>query len=89
MDKPFVPVETERSKMLRGELYSAMDPELVTARVRVRRLFGRYNASDPADIADRTTLLRELLGEAGHGAAIEPPFIVITVRRSRSAPNCL
>jgi maltose O-acetyltransferase len=70
MDKPFLPVETERSKMLRGELYSAMDPELVTARVRARRLFGRYNASDPADIAGRATLLRELLGEAGHGAAI-------------------
>jgi maltose O-acetyltransferase len=74
MDKPFLPVETERSKMLRGELYSAMDPELVTARVRARRLFGRYNASDPADIAGRATLLRELLGEAAHGAAIEPPF---------------
>ncbi len=26
--------------MLRGELYSAMDPELVAARVRARRLFG-------------------------------------------------
>ncbi|HEX6439045.1 MAG TPA: maltose acetyltransferase domain-containing protein [Candidatus Binatia bacterium] len=39
-----------------------------------RRLFGRYNASDPADIAGKATLLRELLGEAGHGAAIEPPF---------------
>lgn len=74
MDKTSSPAQTERSKMLRGELYSAMDPELVAARVRARRLFARYNASDPADITGRAALLRELLGYAGPAAAIEPPF---------------
>src|SRR5688572_12810982 len=74
MDKLSNSVQTERSKMLRGELYSAMDPELVAARMRARRLFARYNASDPADIIGRAALLRELLGYAGADAAIEPPF---------------
>jgi maltose O-acetyltransferase len=74
MDKTSNPVQTERSKMLRGELYLSMDPGLVAARVRARRLFARYNASDPADNTGRAALLRELLGYAGPDASIEPPF---------------
>jgi maltose O-acetyltransferase len=74
MDQTSNPSETERSKMHRGELYSAMDPALVAARVRARRLFARYNASDPGDIVGRAALLRELLGYAGRDAQIEPPF---------------
>ena len=65
MDNTSNPAQTERSKMLRGELYLAMDPELVAARARARRLFARYNASDPADSTGRAALLRELLGYAG------------------------
>jgi maltose O-acetyltransferase len=65
---------SERAKMLAGELYLASDPELVQARVRARRLMARFNASDPGDAAARTALLEELLGSAGAGAWIEPPF---------------
>ena len=65
---------TEREKMLRGDLYVATDPELVDARIRARRLFARFNASDPGDIAARTALLQELLGAAGADSWIEPPF---------------
>ena len=68
------PAETERSKMLSGELYSAMDPELVAARMRVRRMFARYNATDPGDVAGRAALLRELLGYVGADVAIDPPY---------------
>jgi NDP-sugar pyrophosphorylase family protein len=41
-------IASERDKMLRGELYMASDAELVAARLRARRLWQRYNASDPA-----------------------------------------
>jgi maltose O-acetyltransferase len=51
--------------MLRGELYLANDPDLVDARVRARRLFARFNASDPAGVDGRAALLRELLGAIG------------------------
>jgi hypothetical protein len=53
-----------------------MDPELVAARVRARRLFARYNASDPADSSGRAALLRELLGYTGPDAAIEAAFLL-------------
>jgi maltose O-acetyltransferase len=65
---------TEREKMVRGELYLANDPELVAERVRARRLWARYNVSDPADLAGRAAILRELLGEVDETVTIEPPF---------------
>lgn len=65
---------TEREKMLRGELYLATDPELTAARVRARRLWQRFNATDPASLKERSELLRELLGRIGTGVVIEPPF---------------
>lgn len=60
--------------MVRGELYLASDPELVAARVRARRLFARFNASDPGDAAERTSIMRELMGSFGSEAWIEPPL---------------
>jgi maltose O-acetyltransferase len=60
--------------MLRGELYLASDPELAEARVRARRLFARFNTSDPADVTGRIALLRELFGAIGTDSWIEPPF---------------
>jgi maltose O-acetyltransferase len=65
---------TEREKMVSGALYLASDPALVAARVRARRLFARFNASDPADVAGRAALLGALLGGLGEDAWIEPPF---------------
>ena len=65
---------TEREKMVHGELYLASDPELVAARVRARRLFARFNASDPGDAPARLACLRELLGAVADDAWIEPPF---------------
>ena len=65
---------TEREKMIRGELYLASDPELAAARTRARRLFARYNASDPEDVAGREALIAELFGRAGKNVVIEPPF---------------
>lgn len=65
---------SERAKMLRGDLYLAGDPELVAARVRARRLWARYNETDPADLSARAALLRELLGSVDETVAIEPPF---------------
>jgi maltose O-acetyltransferase len=65
-------VRSEREKMLAGELYFAGDPELAAARLVARRLVSAFNASDPADVARRTSLLHELLGRIGDGVEIEP-----------------
>ena len=40
---------TERDKMLAGELYDALDPDLVSDRYRVRGLCQKLNASRDAD----------------------------------------
>lgn len=65
---------SEREKMVRGDLYLASDPELVAARVRARRLWARFNASDAGDAVGRVALLRGLLGALGPDSSIEPPF---------------
>jgi maltose O-acetyltransferase len=67
-------VTSERERMLGGELYLASDPELVAARTRARRLWQRYNLTDPEAAPERDRILRELLGRLGAGAVIEPPF---------------
>jgi maltose O-acetyltransferase len=65
---------TEREKMLAGELYVAADPALTQERRRARRLTRLYNATTEEEPERRLELLRELLGHAGAGITIEPPF---------------
>ena len=66
---------SEREKMLASELYVAMDPELVAARVRARKLTRAYNASTEDEPEKRRELLTQLFGKAGAGLTIEPPFL--------------
>ena len=65
---------TEKQKMLSGELYDGFDPELLKARGRARRLLVLYNATAMEDKDRRAELIKELVGAAGEGVWIEPPF---------------
>src|SRR5215831_7768306 len=65
---------TEREKMLAGELYDAMDPELVSARERARDLCQRLNATREGERELRRTVLRELFARGGDTAWMQPPF---------------
>jgi maltose O-acetyltransferase len=67
-------MRSERAKMLAGELYDPLDPELVAARIRTRELCQELNTSREADQANRRRILRELLGAGGESAWIQPPF---------------
>lgn len=60
--------------MLAGELYNAMDAELVEARARARRLVRLYNDTLVEDAVARQQLLGQLIGTLGTGVYIEPPF---------------
>ncbi|MBA2961058.1 MULTISPECIES: sugar O-acetyltransferase [Ramlibacter] len=64
---------SEREKMLAGQPYRAMDPELVAARERARALCARLNATAP-DHPRQRAVLDQLLGAAGARVAITPPF---------------
>lgn len=65
---------TEREKMIAGELYDAVDPELVAARIRARDLCQTLNNSREADEELRRRILSELFAAGGKTAWIQPPF---------------
>ena len=65
---------SEKSKMLAGELYRAVGPELVADNLRANRLLCAYNATGADEQTQRSTILSELLGSIGEHVIIRPPF---------------
>jgi len=65
---------SEREKMLAGELYDPLDPELASARVRARDLCQALNATREADDEARRRILVELFGAGGDEVWMQPPF---------------
>lgn len=65
---------TEKEKMLAGDLYVAGGAELKADHDRAMEWLVRYNAALGASSEQRHALLVELLGHAGDGAVIRPPF---------------
>ena len=65
---------SEREKMLAGELYDPMDPELVTARARARDLCQDLNATREAHEVERRRILRALFASGGDSVWMQPPF---------------
>ncbi len=65
---------TERDRMLAGELYDALDPDLVEARERARDLLNELNSSRERDQALRRRVLNDLLGSGGDSVWLQPPF---------------
>ncbi len=65
---------TERDRMLAGELYDAMDDELVVARERARDLCRDLNATRDSQPDERRRILRELFGSGGDSVWMQPPF---------------
>ena len=67
-------MKSARQKMLAGELYDPMDPELVSARERARDLCQALNATREAEQDERRRLARELFGAGGETVWMQPPF---------------
>ena len=67
-------MKTERQKMLAGELYDPMDPELSAARARARDLCQALNATREAEQDERRGILGELFGAGGDSVWMQPPF---------------
>jgi maltose O-acetyltransferase len=65
---------TQREKMLAGELYDPLDPELVSGRERARDLCQALNATREAEQDQRRRLVRELFGAGGDTVWMQPPF---------------
>ena len=67
-------MRTEREKMLAGEMYDALDRELVLGRERARDLCLALNATREADTEGRRRLVVELFGAGGGSVSVQPPF---------------
>lgn len=66
---------TEKEKMLAGMIYdAAADAELVEERRRCKEMCRDYNDLRPRQTAERTALLRRLLGHVAGDILIEQPF---------------
>ncbi len=65
---------SERDKMLAGELYDALDRELVAARARARDLCQALNVTQSADADGRRQILRDLFAVGGDTVWMQPPF---------------
>lgn len=65
---------TEKEKMLSGELYDPLDPQLAAERRRARLLCKMLNDTGDDQQDERARLLAELLPSARSAPWIEPPF---------------
>jgi maltose O-acetyltransferase len=66
-------MKTEKEKMLAGELYDPLDPQLSAERQRCRDLCQDLNASREDQVKERKRILAELFGKETD-AWIQPPF---------------
>lgn len=67
-------MSSEKEKMLAGELYDCLDPELSRARERARDLCQDLNASRERDQDLRRRIVMELFGSGGDSVWLQPPF---------------
>lgn len=65
---------TEKEKMIAGKMYNPMDNDLVEDRLKARLLFQKINGIAENRKEERDGLFYELIGKAGEGLYIEPPF---------------
>lgn len=63
---------TEKEKMLAGEKYNILDPELKQIRLEMKRKLRAYNRSTEED--DRMSMLQDMLGIIGENVIIWTPF---------------
>ncbi len=64
----------EKEKMLAGELYDPLDPELIQARSRTRDLCQDLNSTREQDQEARRSILKKLFGQGGDSVWMQPPF---------------
>jgi maltose O-acetyltransferase len=65
---------SEKEKMLAGELYDPLDPELVAGRERARDLCQDLNATREGEAELRRSIVKRLFGQGGDSAWLQPPF---------------
>ena len=70
-----MPVKTEKEKMVAGEKYNCLDPDLDLERQKVKIILRHYNSTE--SLSERHTILQQLFGQIGKNSHIEPPFYCV------------
>lgn len=70
-----MPSRTEKEKMLAGETYNCLDPELEAERQKTKGLLRLYNLTEA--VPEQQAMLRQLLGQVGQDSVIESPFYCV------------
>lgn len=65
-------IKTQKEKMLAGESYNCLDPELEAIRRKIKTLLRQFNLSETEQ--DRQAMLQQLLGQIGRHSIVEAPF---------------
>jgi maltose O-acetyltransferase len=74
MTSPDTDDRSQRERMLAGDLYVALDDQLIEEAARARRLQEEFNRTEADDEAGRRRILGELLAELGEDTEVRPPF---------------
>lgn len=67
-------MRSEKDKMLAGELYDPLDPQLIQARDSARDLCQDLNATRERDQEARRSILTALFGQGRESVWMQPPF---------------
>jgi len=67
-------MQTEKQKMLSGELYNAFDAALVAERSHAKEIIYEYNKLRPSQTEERKLVIKKLFGSVGAEFIIEQPF---------------
>ena len=67
-----MPARTEKEKMLTGEKYNCLDPDLEAERQKAKEILLRYNQTETEP--ERLPILQQMLGGIGLSPIIWPPF---------------
>lgn len=66
--------KTQWERMKKGLLYLPSDPTLKQMRSQVQQFLQEYNKLLPSNSAERSKLIHKILGHAGEGCSVYPPF---------------
>ena len=70
-----MPIKTNKEKMLAGERYNCLDPNLNVERQKIKKALYHFNKVEA--LSERQTILQNILGQIGQNSIIEPPFYCV------------
>ena len=78
---------TEKEKMLAGEIYSAVDPQLIEELTEVKEIIHDYNLLRPSEKEEAREILKGLLGHIADDNILINQLCQLQLHRTRRSPS--